>query len=299
LSRGLGRRRVAHWMVAGALTTFGLAATAAVGKEHVLAPPGAERQSTGAGNGRDRAPGGHGEGRGHRSTSSGDGGSGSGAPAPASGSGDPGSAGSGGSSGGGGGSQPASPAPPAAPAAAPIRQSAPAAASPRAQSRVSGAVGRVIKKMVRLLPLAELGRSVGSPGSRSPRAARGQVVASANGRSARRAAGSAPRAPGRHSVGHSAHRSRGPLPFTGFALLSVVLVGVAFLLVGGPLRRSTAADPRREETPPEQAVASRPAPSRGAVAPRRRALSVAALLGLVGLALLVGARVHASARTAA
>jgi hypothetical protein len=289
LSRGLGRTRVALWTVAGALATLGPAAAGAIGKEHGQGPPDAQRQSP-AGNGRDHAPGGRGGGHGHRSTPSGGGGSGSAASPPASSSGDPGS-------GGGGGSQPASPAPAASPAATPVRPAAPAAASPRAQSRVSGAVGRVMKKMVRLLPLAQLGRSVGASGSPPSRAASGQVAASANGRRAPHAPGSAPHAPGRHSSRHPGHRSKGPLPFTGFALLSVVLLGGAFLLVGAPLRRSAAGTPRRGEAPPEEVVARPPARSRGAVAPRRRALSIAALLGLVGLALLVGARVHASART--
>ncbi|MFL5780659.1 MAG: hypothetical protein ACJ760_05035 [Thermoleophilaceae bacterium] len=101
----------------------------------------------------------------------------------------------------------------------------------------------------------------------------------------------------RHTTtGHGA--AAGPLPFTGLALLTLLLAGTALLLLGAPLRRATGARTRTHarETPPASQPQVAPAlpavrgPAalvrvhQGGHAPAR--VVGLAVLGMVGLAVL-------------
>jgi hypothetical protein len=95
--------------------------------------------------------------------------------------------------------------------------------------------------------------------------------------------------------------SIGPLPFTGLALLTLVAVGAAFLLVGGPLRRLARPSHAKDTVPAvPSAIPAAPVQVGSAGGTRRSpAFALLALLGLLGIALLAGSRRHGSARAAA
>src|SRR3954468_1991291 len=150
--------------------------------------------------------------------------------------------------------------PPARAAHRPGRRGSPAAAPghgegggapglARDRHATRSTLGRVVKAIAALVPLEELAGRAGRAGGGAPTAVepRGTVRQAAVKRH-------------RHPTAHrgSAGAADGPLPFTGLALLTLVLAGAALVSVGGPLRRATrarkraraAALPARESEPP-------------------------------------------------
>jgi hypothetical protein len=102
------------------------------------------------------------------------------------------------------------------------------------------------------------------------------------------------------SAGHRSSRRRGhadagsgePLPFTGLALIILVLVGGALVIAGARLRRSARAAPTMPVVVPTAAVVGGPtrASVRTAAPPRTVRVAGIALVGLAGLAFLASQR---------
>jgi hypothetical protein len=152
-------------------------------------------------------------------------------------------------------------------------------------------VGRVVKAIAALVPLEELAGRAGRAGGGAPRAAEPSGTV-------RQAAAKRHRHPTAHR--RSGGAADGPLPFTGLALLTLVLAGAALLLVGGPLRRATRAHTRAGAAqPPPAPIVARALPAVGGPAAASRAqpgghaparMAGLAVLGLVGLAVLASHR---------
>ncbi|MEA2352876.1 MAG: hypothetical protein QOJ14_1290 [Thermoleophilaceae bacterium] len=151
----------------------------------------------------------------------------------------------------------------------------------------AGTSHRRLHKSVRdLLPLDELGASAPAARGGSDASAGGGAVKGVRAQGGARSAAAHGTAGNDGSAGGGGDPPSGPLPFTGFALLTLALTGIALLLAGGRLRRSA-----RPKPAPVSPAPPAERPGGGSIGPRHgRSLAALALVGLLGVGLLAAAR---------
>ena len=191
-------------------------------------------------------------------------------------------------------SSPAAPAPPAKPTAR-RRPNSSHDGRARQRSRSRSSDGAVHKAIRALVPLEEL--AAGAPaaqgsdgGGADTRASSGAAVNGAAPHT--RNASDSSKTAGNDGGAGGGGGTSGPLPFTGLALVTLVLTGLALIAGGHRLRRRVESEPSPVAPMPVPAAspaALRPEPGPIGVRSGRSVLALA-LVGLLGLTLIAAAR---------